>query len=93
MVSLEVLTVNYLSMQLFKTDQPSYYILYLNLGNYTKSRQLFQDKIITQLLDGALVQDTKNGVVCRMPTEPWIVFTAGAMVSSHGFLLFVNDLH
>lgn len=49
-------------------------------GNYTKSRQLFQDKIISKLLDGALVQDTENGVVCRTPTEPWIVFTAGAMV-------------
>ncbi|KAL3776817.1 hypothetical protein ACHAWO_002983 [Cyclotella atomus] len=48
-------------------------------GNYIKSRQLFQDKIITKLLDGALVQDTENGVVCRTPTEPWIVFTAGAM--------------
>ncbi|KAL7518372.1 hypothetical protein ACHAWX_003815 [Stephanocyclus meneghinianus] len=49
-------------------------------GNYTKSRQLFQDKIITKLLDGALVHDSQNGMVCKAPTEPWIVFTAGVMV-------------
>jgi predicted kinase len=48
-------------------------------GNYTKSRQLFQDKIITKLLDDAIVQDSKNGMSCRTPTEPWIVFTAGVM--------------
>ena len=57
------------------------YIYLFHSGNYTKSRQLFQDKIIAKLLDGALVQDSKNGMVCRTPTEPWIVFTAGAMVS------------
>lgn len=51
------------------------------LGNYTKSRQLFQDKIITKLLDDAWVHDTKNGISCKTPTDPWIVFTAGAMVS------------
>ena len=63
------------------------------VGNYTKSRQLFQDKIITKLLDGALVQDTKNGMVCRTPTEPWIVFTAGAMVSGQRELLFHIFIH
>lgn len=56
--------------------------MFYNKGNYTKSRQLFQDKIITKLLDGALVQDKQNGIVCRTPNEPWIVFTAGAMVSN-----------
>jgi len=56
-------------------------------GNYTKSRQLFQDKIITKLLDDAWVHDTKNGISCKTPTDPWIVFTAGAMGAGKGHVM------
>ena len=51
-------------------------------GNYSKSRQEFQDKIVEKLLDGTAVTDATNGRVCKTPTEPWIVFTAGVMVRS-----------
>ena len=49
------------------------------LGNYTKSRQEFQDSIVEKLLDGTIIHDS-SGRVCRTPTEPFIVFTAGVMV-------------
>jgi len=49
-------------------------------GNYSKSRQEFQDKIVEKLLDGTTIKDETNGRVCKTPTEPWIVFTAGVMV-------------
>lgn len=48
-------------------------------GNYEKKRQEFQDQIVQKLLDGTIIQDS-NGRVCRTPTEPYIVFTAGVMV-------------
>lgn len=50
-------------------------------GNYSKSRQELQDAIVHKLLDGTMIHDTTNGRVCKTPTEPWIVFTAGVMVS------------
>ena len=50
-------------------------------GNYSKHRQQFQDKIVEKLLDGVKIHDTMNGRVCKTPTHPWIVFTAGVMVS------------
>ena len=50
------------------------------LGNYSKSRQEFQDTIIEKFLDGTVIHDNTNGLVCKTPTEPWIVFTAGVMV-------------
>ena len=49
-------------------------------GNYSKERQIFQDRIVEKLLDGTTIHDTTNGRVCKTPTEPWIVFTAGVMV-------------
>ena len=49
-------------------------------GNYSESRQEFQDKIVEKLLDGTTIKDETNGRVCKTPTEPWIVFTAGVMV-------------
>ena len=49
-------------------------------GNYSKSRQELQDAIVHKLLDGTMIHDTTNGRVCKTPTEPWIVFTAGVMV-------------
>lgn len=48
-------------------------------GNYSKSRQEFQDLIVEKLLDGTMVYDSTDGRVCKTPTEPWIVFTAGVM--------------
>merc|ERR1719203_109666 len=48
-------------------------------GNYIKSRQEFQDKIVEKLLDGTTIHDSISGRVCKTPTAPWIVFTAGVM--------------
>lgn len=48
-------------------------------GNYIKSRQLFQDRIVEKMLDGTIIEDSNGRGVCRTPTEPWIVFTAGVM--------------
>ena len=48
-------------------------------GNYIKSRQLFQDRIVEKLLDGTVIEDSNGNGVCKTPTEPWIVFTAGVM--------------
>lgn len=45
---------------------------------YTRERQSLQDAIISDMLAMAVIED-KNGNVCTTPTEPWIVFTAGAM--------------
>jgi predicted kinase len=45
---------------------------------YTHERQTLQDAIISHMLGTAVIKD-KNGDVCTKPTEPWIVFTAGAM--------------
>jgi hypothetical protein len=47
-------------------------------SNYTFERQVFQDAIINELLHEAVVID-QYGDECSTPTEPWIVFTAGAM--------------
>jgi Zeta toxin len=46
--------------------------------NYTFERQKLQDAIITDMLHEAFVVDP-DGNVGTVPTEPWIVFTAGAM--------------
>lgn len=48
-------------------------------GNYTQSRQLFQDRIVEKLLDGTIIEDSNGRGVCKTPNEPWIVFTAGVM--------------
>jgi hypothetical protein len=47
-------------------------------SNYTFERQMLQDAIIKEFLTSAVLQD-KDGEICTTPTEPWIVFTAGAM--------------
>jgi hypothetical protein len=46
--------------------------------NYTFERQKLQDAIITDMLHEAFVLD-QDGNVGTVPTQPWIVFTAGAM--------------
>jgi len=43
-------------------------------ANYTFERQIFQDAIIDDFLQAALMTD-KNGELCTTPTEPWLVFT------------------
>ncbi|KAL3917456.1 MAG: hypothetical protein SGILL_004704 [Bacillariaceae sp.] len=47
-------------------------------SNYTFERQKLQDAIITDMLHEAFVLD-QDGNVGTVPTQPWIVFTAGAM--------------
>ena len=53
--------------------------------NYTFTRQRFQDAIVREFLDAALVKDPQTGHVCSTPTRPWIVFTAGAMGAGKGY--------
>lgn len=48
-------------------------------GNYIKSRQFFQDRIVEKLLDGTVIEDSNGRGFCKTPNEPWIVFTAGVM--------------
>jgi hypothetical protein len=48
-------------------------------SNYTFERQMLQDMIISDMLHEAFILD-ENGNVGTVPTKPWIVFTAGAMV-------------
>ena len=62
-------------------------------GNYRKARQEFQDKIVRKMLDGTTIRDDVNGSVCATPNEPWIVFTAGVMVSGAFIYLFRHPLH
>jgi len=50
---------------------------------YTKQRQLLQDRIISQFIGQIIIQD-KNGILCTTPSEPFIVFTAGAMGAGKG---------
>lgn len=45
---------------------------------YTRSRQLFQDRLIESLLRDTWLADA-HGHHCSRPEQPWIVFTAGAM--------------
>jgi len=47
-------------------------------SNYTFERQKLQDSIITDMLHEAFILDME-GNVGTVPTQPWIVFTAGAM--------------
>mmetsp|Transcript_4451 Transcript_4451/g.12389 ORF Transcript_4451/g.12389 Transcript_4451/m.12389 type:complete len:177 (+) Transcript_4451:58-588(+) len=49
-------------------------------SNYRMERQWLQDAIIEEFLESVHLTDI-NGDVCTTPTEPFIVFTAGAMVS------------
>ena len=54
--------------------------------NYTFERQRFQDAIIQEYLNDAIITD-ENGEICTTPTQPWIVFTAGAMGAGKGYTL------
>jgi predicted kinase len=61
-------------------------------SNYTRERQRFQDSIICEFMNAAVITD-KNGEVCTTPTEPWLVFTAGAMGAGKSYTLnkLVNE--
>lgn len=61
-------------------------------SNYTFERQKLQDAIIDDMLDSAIFYDV-DGKIGSVPTEPWIVFTAGAMGSgkSHTMKILVEQ--
>lgn len=54
--------------------------------NYTEKRQRLQNSIIEDMLATALITDV-NGDICTTPTEPWLVFTAGAMGAGKGYTI------
>jgi dephospho-CoA kinase len=49
--------------------------------NYTFERQRFQDAILRDFLNDAVLHD-RNGEVCTTPTHPWIVFTGMSLADS-----------
>lgn len=55
-------------------------------SNYTFERQILQDAIIGEFLDATFFTD-KHGNECTTPTEPWVVFTAGAMGSGKSYTM------
>jgi hypothetical protein len=55
-------------------------------ANYTFERQKLQDAIITDMLDSAIIYDV-DGKLGTVPTEPWIVFTAGAMGAGKSYTM------
>lgn len=48
-------------------------------GNYLKSRQQFQDRIVEKFFSGTTIRDSVHGHDCKTALSPWIVFTAGVM--------------
>uniref|UniRef100_A0A7S3Q1U4 Zeta toxin domain-containing protein n=1 Tax=Chaetoceros debilis TaxID=122233 RepID=A0A7S3Q1U4_9STRA len=54
--------------------------------NYKRERQLLQDAIINSTLRDVNIVD-KNGMECTTPTEPFLVFTAGAMGAGKSYAL------
>jgi len=59
--------------------------------NYKRERQMLQDAIINEIMSKAKVVDANSGEVCTTPTEPFLVFTAGAMGAGKSYTL--NKLH
>lgn len=57
---------------------------------YLEERQLLQDVIIKEFLN-AEVSDAEFDMSCQAPTDPWIVFTAGAMGAGKSHA--INWLH
>ena len=55
--------------------------------NYKRERQMLQDAIIGETLDKAKVVDTNSGKIGTTPTEPFLVFTAGAMGAGKSYTL------
>jgi hypothetical protein len=55
--------------------------------NYKRERQMLQDAIIHDILKKVQVVDANSGEVCTTPTEPFLVFTAGAMGAGKSYTL------
>ena len=55
-------------------------------ANYTFERQMLQDSIITDMLNEAYILD-EEGNIGTVATDPWIVFTAGAMGAGKGYTM------
>jgi len=55
-------------------------------SNYRKERQWLQDTIIEEMLECVEITDI-NGNTCTTPTEPWLVFTAGAMGAGKSYTI------
>jgi uncharacterized phage-like protein YoqJ len=55
--------------------------------NYKRERQMLQDAIIEEMLNTAKIVDANSGQFCTTPTEPWLVFTAGAMGAGKSYTL------
>jgi len=60
--------------------------------NYTRERQLLQDAIIADFMTTPKIVDA-DGQVGTTPTEPFIVFTAGAMGAGKGYVLHYMERH
>jgi len=58
--------------------------------NYRRERQLLQDAVISEYLVKATIKD-KDGKYCSTPTEPFVVFTAGAMGAGKGHVINYMD--
>jgi len=54
--------------------------------NYTPERQRLQDNIIRSMLDQSKIVDV-HGQICTTPTQPWVVFTAGAMGAGKSWVI------
>lgn len=54
--------------------------------NYTRERQHFQDSVIREFIDSAIVT-SPSGEVGTTPKSPWIVFTAGSMGAGKGYTI------
>jgi len=61
-------------------------------SNYSREHQLFQDAIIADFMTTPKIVDV-DGQVCTTPTEPFIVFTAGAMGVGKGHVLQYMNQH
>ena len=57
-------------------------------SNYTFERQKLQDAIVDDMLDTAIFFDV-DGKIGSVPTEPWIVFTAGPMGAGKSYVMNV----
>lgn len=53
---------------------------------YSKERQAVQDMIINKFM-ATVVKDSKTHMFCARPSQPWLIFTAGAMGSGKSHLM------
>jgi len=77
------------------TEDPTFYGPYAYLRktldysyhrNYKRERQVLQDAIISDTMNTIELRDV-NGDVCSTPTEPFLVFTAGAMGAGKSYTI------